>query len=1616
MNPSKLLKSDAKSTNVGEDWCNEVCSFPVVLAGTPRADSTGSLAFFGKATTSWCFDGEVKVVLEAGARTGIAMGGTGLVEVTTGCLVQHVLHAADSSLQWTPIESVFRDGTVGTMKRDVGVAASEGEPEVDLRRMGVFIVNFGEEDVACSVDELAQNLWLGDDRGHSMVSTIERTSFGAKVVALDVTGDGTHDLFGPFSIERNLSAGCDYKTWADDVDELVARAGIDTSPFQHLVYVLPYSDQVYSECAWRGLGDYGCSHVCRIWTLSCEEMQTFVHEAGHNFLFAHAASYLRERGEVIEYGDPTAVMGNSWFDASWVSNFNAPHKAQAGWITPTQITVSGTYTLSPLDRPQHAPTSPALQHPQSLTIVHPLTAQTYSLSYNSRVGDGFDGLVLVHVLANVSTPSLFVRAIAPRTTATTTVTSSVGDGDDEAAQEGVQERKRSVLQSSDRTADGMWQSGEGGHVWTDFANRIAVVADSVNEQEAHVRVWLSCEEDDTILSSVSVDGTDEQRTQPSDLVAYSTAPLSLTISLFNSASPLCLPLSVALAPRTLGGGWSYQGADGATPLGLTLPTVSLPPQHSATLSLTLIPPSTTSADTATAAQPVFLLDVRSTSAAGTTTSHTLNRSLSVDLGCPTDDEAPSSLSLSLDDAVLTFAEDGQSLETSAWVHRAAGPACAPTSFSLMLTLSQPVDMGTTDGVTTREPVRFELADKSPSLITGEVGGPSSSSTKVHLRLRLVSGSPPVDEDDQRRITEAFLVSATGSVADRGGSSGDERLVHEGGSKPTAASAVTPAPLSPDEPDDHHGVLVVSLQVAEVVVSTARVDLLACRRATPEVTVSSSSLSVQARDARSLRVTLTNRDRHCPPLTLSVFAHPPHPSIRVSLSPPIHVLASGQQATTVATIGAATTTPALATSLSLYAWPTQRRDSLVRHEVQLNTTTVACRRSEPALHLTCDTTVDLPTATHLTCALHLATYDSWPCRPRLWKIFLENWPPGGDEVQQEVEFEDPEWDLVVGGEGGFGRVGTDGTVRLPSRRPLFYRVRLPLPRTLHRLADETDVYDEETGEWAQLVTRISLSVESWLPDEGEEDKDGEDLDIDSLAAAPYSRTTTNSTSTSHFGQCIPREPWLVNPDLLADVDGRGDEPSSWTPVDEAPWSTVPLGGDSATLLLAQNRDGPFCPSKSTFRTHLSPPSARLAVGGHTSGSVTLGAGRGWTAVWFNFTAGPDAGPLNVSVQLYPATNESLTTPDPLDDPQALSYVLVNVTDSCRVRPPKVTVRSPLDDPLHPAVPRAGVQTVVNFTILVKNEDEGDDCAAVAFTPRVSFSLLPNPNARYFHRAPFVGEAPGATALWRADVPTTATVVEPNEGAGVSWALVTVSGDVAPGEYRVGVGVSSPDGHRAHEGGEVAVVPVACPEVPPPLRTPPVANVRHPLFHPSAILQLAWDDPCTNAHACCCPCHFVIRRNGTEFGRLPRNEVVTSPTGTAPHFFYDLAAEAGVSYSVALVDRRGVEGLPVGLVLGDDGGVLEDAPTLHSVALLWSSLCLSFVCVAGGCVWLSIRLYRQGVMHLQQVSLQSRRADRSGHAVFERIALDNLAAHDDQVAHLERELDVGGSAWAEQKTRG
>lgn len=92
-------------------------------------------------------------------------------------------------------------------------------------------------------------------------------------------------------------------------------------------------------CGWAGLATVGCGRPSSsprngaCWSMYHgggnfgHSIITQAHELGHNLGLLHAAGL--RRGDFVEYGDETAIMGNKWMEGM---EYSAAHRFQLGWL------------------------------------------------------------------------------------------------------------------------------------------------------------------------------------------------------------------------------------------------------------------------------------------------------------------------------------------------------------------------------------------------------------------------------------------------------------------------------------------------------------------------------------------------------------------------------------------------------------------------------------------------------------------------------------------------------------------------------------------------------------------------------------------------------------------------------------------------------------------------------------------------------------------------------------------------------------------------------------------------------------------------------------------------------------------------------------------------------------------------------------------------------------------------------------------------------------------------------------------------------------------------------------------------------------------------------------
>jgi hypothetical protein len=274
-------------------------------------------------------------------------------------LAEHNLHIRDNFGEVTEddwIESSIIVESIEMLDEELDQEAKRDPPRgwsiATLRRLLVIIVDFEDEQVGCSAQEISQTIWGAvtidqqtDDVGpfENIYNIFQSNSANQYQVLRNSTLNGILDVVGPVRLSRSLKneRSCGYNAWADEALKLVLDMDVQVARYNQISFVLPNSDRLHSVlCRWTGLAHVGCGYLCRSWISDCTSLGVFAHELGHNAGFAHAGSHWEMQGTPIEYGDPTEIMSNQWSAAQWRKKdfyFGPIFRARHSWLPASHI-------------------------------------------------------------------------------------------------------------------------------------------------------------------------------------------------------------------------------------------------------------------------------------------------------------------------------------------------------------------------------------------------------------------------------------------------------------------------------------------------------------------------------------------------------------------------------------------------------------------------------------------------------------------------------------------------------------------------------------------------------------------------------------------------------------------------------------------------------------------------------------------------------------------------------------------------------------------------------------------------------------------------------------------------------------------------------------------------------------------------------------------------------------------------------------------------------------------------------------------------------------------------------------------------------------------------------
>lgn len=261
---------------------------------------------------------------------------------------------------------VGADGVSGVRVLDGRVRAQDAIPD-GVRRVLVIITSTTSTVAAPSENAAEVRSVMGEVDGLFKLTSNNRVALTTDVVTASIP-----------------AATC---TMSDTVAAARAASGVDTTPYQHVVVLIPQMS-----CGYAGIATLGSGAGSVMIVSPSFRKMVVSHEIGHNLGLEHAAASMcgttaspvpivpgwKDECDNLEYGDWFSPMGGS--DAP---SFNSVQLQFLGWLPNSQISTatSGPVTLSPL-----AGTTGT----RSLVLDDPGGSGAYWIEYRTAVGADAD--------------------------------------------------------------------------------------------------------------------------------------------------------------------------------------------------------------------------------------------------------------------------------------------------------------------------------------------------------------------------------------------------------------------------------------------------------------------------------------------------------------------------------------------------------------------------------------------------------------------------------------------------------------------------------------------------------------------------------------------------------------------------------------------------------------------------------------------------------------------------------------------------------------------------------------------------------------------------------------------------------------------------------------------------------------------------------------------------------------------------------------------------------------------------------------------------------------------------------------------------------------------------
>jgi hypothetical protein len=179
------------------------------------------------------------------------------------------------------------------------------------------------------------------------------------------------NVYENVKLNINTNGLCDDYGWANSALAQLQAMGVNTSGYNHYLYVMPTNSNCNS-----GWGEVGGSNTW-INGAYCQSREIYAHELGHNLGMNHARA-VQSDGSIYEYGDYSDVMGG----LGPMKMFSSVHSEYMGWTPTNKISYAGvgTFNIAPMEA------DPASTPLPLIAKVKLVSGEYYYLSYRKPIG------------------------------------------------------------------------------------------------------------------------------------------------------------------------------------------------------------------------------------------------------------------------------------------------------------------------------------------------------------------------------------------------------------------------------------------------------------------------------------------------------------------------------------------------------------------------------------------------------------------------------------------------------------------------------------------------------------------------------------------------------------------------------------------------------------------------------------------------------------------------------------------------------------------------------------------------------------------------------------------------------------------------------------------------------------------------------------------------------------------------------------------------------------------------------------------------------------------------------------------------------------------------------